>query len=215
MRIALVIIFLVNVCLSTLSMADEKVIVGGDSTAQQYIPVALRLDVSHLGYGGALIWEMQPDLSLIAGYRKNGFLLNHSVKTTSQYFDLIREYDRNFYMYSTWEPWLEHSSTVFKSTYLALGVAYFKQRHILKAQDNQSQGLMRYNQLAPYLGVGIRPMLSLHWEWFAEVGVYYSAQPQVELNQSNVEYRLEKNEIATQNRYRWLPNAQVGIVYRF
>lgn len=94
--------------------------------------------------------------------------------------------------------------------------------------DGNITGKMKYkNDIAPYVGIGARPMLSEHWGVFGEIGAYYTDNPTVTLASdatvnsggSNAQFqsdlKAQENKIANDDKYKWLPSAKVGVTYRF
>lgn len=190
------------------AMADEKVILGGDSTAQQYVPVAFSLNVGSLGYGVAMMWDTQQNIGITLGYKNNQLLYDKNISTSLGSFKRQSTQSKSTFVQAEWHPFLEQSSLFVKSSYLAFGMAYLQQDYVLKSATNHLKGDMTSHEISPYLGIGVRPMLGLHWGWLAEVGVNYLSQPSFSFSGTEQRPKLAQKDL-------WLPSAQVGVVYHF
>ncbi|MBF7694639.1 outer membrane beta-barrel protein [Acinetobacter rathckeae] len=199
---------LVTCGLMTQARADEKVIIGGESTAQQYVPVAVSLNVGSLGYGVALMWDTTPNLGVTLGYKNHQLGYNKNIDTSLGAFKRQSTQSHSTAVQAEWRPWVEQSSLFAKSSYVAFGMAYLQQSYTLSGRENNVYGKMEHNQISPYVGLGVRPMLGLHWGWLAEVGVYYMQQPSMHLNSTTSQLKLAEKD-------QWFPTAQLGVVYHF
>lgn len=198
-------------------MADEQVIVGGNSTAEQYIPIALSLDIGTMGYGGSVIWDVHPKVNVIAGYARGEVVSPRSMRVGGVRYHTKQQDQRFWYVNTAIEPWNRHSNTILKSFYMAGGFAYMDQTYNLTSKtDGQAFGQLEYkNTIAPYLGIGIRPILGLHWGMVAEVGMYYTGHPQLHLIMDHADTAAQKSDVKLSRGEAWQPMAKLGVMYRF
>ncbi|MBF7684937.1 hypothetical protein I2F17_03740 [Acinetobacter sp. B10A] len=194
--------------LNTHTMADEKVILGAESTVQQYIPVAVGLNVGSLGYGATLMWDTDTSVGVTLGYTHHELWYNKDVSTSFGTWQRQSTNSRSHFLHVEWKPWQVQSKLLLKSSYLSVGAAYLQQSYALNQPDHERSGIIKSNQISPYIGIGMRPMLGLHWGWLAEMGVHYIPQPSMFLSQETAQSIWVKKD-------RWLPVAQIGVVYHF
>ncbi|MHA3054183.1 hypothetical protein E0H77_03785 [Acinetobacter sp. ANC 4633] len=225
------------------AMADEPVIIEPGNTYKTYLPTSFRAEAGTTGYGGALTWDVNPYVGVSLGYNGGHINWRNDIKSHGTKYDLNQDNNNNVYLNAEMHPWGASSNHFAKSVYVAAGVAYLDDDYKLTSKSNNGNvtvndtkynitgnitGKMKYkNEIAPYVGIGMRPMLNEHWGVFGEVGAYYTDNPAVTLTSNatvnsggtNAQFqndlKAQENQIANEDKYKWLPSAKVGVIYRF
>ncbi|AOA57681.1 ornithine uptake porin CarO [Acinetobacter larvae] len=187
---------------SGLAMADSAVVQGNSVfDGKQLIPSGVRAEVGTTGYGGALLWDVNPYVGLALGYNGGDISWSDDVKVNGSKYDIDMD-NNNVYLNVEVRPWGASSNTFAKSLYVATGVGYTDNDYDLdrrvdanrnftvnntdfKAGANGAHinGKMKYkNDISPYIGLGIAPKFNKNWGVFGEIGAYYTGNPQVALN---------------------------------
>ncbi|APV34769.1 ornithine uptake porin CarO [Acinetobacter soli] len=214
--------------------------------AQQLIPVGVRAEVGTTGYGGALLWQANPYVGLALGYNGGDISWRDDVSVNGTKYDLDMN-NNNVYLNAEIRPWGASQNRWAQGLYVAAGAAYLDNDYDLAKRINPGESLsidgknyqvtdtnqqggvrgkMNYNNdIAPYLGFGFAPKINKNWGVFAEVGAYYTGNPQVELTQYNLTpiagnttsaqdaVNNEENKIRNDDKYKWLPVGKVGVSY--
>lgn len=207
-------LFCIVVC-SALNMtnlfADEQVIQGGESTAVQYIPSALSADVGLNGLGIAINWDLGSHTNLILGYEHGIGDLNwqNHVNISENKYQVHQHHYANTYINAIYYPWGRSEKTIIQSTYITGGAGYIRKSYSLNI-DNRNVPVSYRHSISPYVGLGIRALLTPHWGAFGEIGAYYLGQPHVDTDQSYI-----ANQLKNEHQYQWLPVAKIGIIYKF
>lgn len=224
-------------------MADEPVITEPGNTYKTYLPSSFRAEAGTTGYGGAFTWDVNPYVGVSLGYNGGDINWRNDIKSHGTKYDLNQHNNNNVYLNAEMHPWGASSNHFAKSVYVAAGAAYLDNDYKLTSKSSDGNivvndnkynitgnitGQMKYkNEIAPYVGIGARPMLSEHWGVFGEVGAYYTDNPAVTLTsnatvnsggtnaQFQSDLKAQENKIANEDKYKWLPSAKVGVVYRF
>lgn len=232
----------------TTVMADLQIVdVEKVFDATKLIPTGVHADIGTTGYGGSLLWGVNPHVSLALGYH-GGDLSWRGHRHLSIYGNKYStdSHNNNLYLNLELHPWGTNSNRYIKGLYLATGVAYLDQANDLKRHIDSGQGFqvnhqaftagengaeirgkMQYqDDFAPYIGLGIAPMVNREWGMFAEVGAYYTGQPRLSLSRvaggttsSGEDQALdqaiqhEASALANHQRYQWLAVAKVGFNY--
>lgn len=228
------------------AMADLQIVdVGKVFDASKLIPTGVRADLGLTGYGGALLWGVNPYVNLALGYHGGDLSWADNLKVNGNKYGL-KSHNDNLYLNLELHPWGSSENRYIKGLYLATGVAHLDQTNDLKRniQPNQGfavnretftagesgvalRGQMNYeDNLVPYLGLGIAPLVNREWGMFAEVGAYYTGNPTVNLNRVtggthrpvddqalDQAIQQEANSLANLSRYQWLPVAKFGFNY--
>ena len=187
--------------LSGMAMADSQIVRSGNVfEANQLIPSGVRAEVGTTGYGGALLWTVNPYVGLALGYNGGDISWSDDVKINGSKYDLDME-NKTAYLNAELRPWGASENVFAKSLYVAAGVGYIDNSYDLdrrvepgrnfSVNKNDFQatqdgvhinGKMNYeNDIAPYLGLGIAPKINKNFGLFGEVGAYYTGNPQVNL----------------------------------
>ena len=226
------------------AMADEQVVTGANSTASQYIPTSIRAEGGTTGYGGALTWGVNPYVGLTLGYDGGDVSWSDNLKVNGSKYDLDMN-NNNVYLNAEIHPWGMSNSGFVRSFYMGVGAAYLDNDYDITRNVSQGRnftvnntdfnatsdvrinGKLKYkNDIAPYLGFGLAPRFGEHFGMFGEVGAYYIGNPTVELNSSGTATNgngdsldsavaREREKISSQEKYKWLPSAKLGINYYF
>ena len=225
------------------AMADEAVIREPGNTYKTYLPTSVRVEGGTTGYGGAFTWDVNPIVGVTLGYNGGNINWRNDIKSHGTKYNLDQDNNSNVYLNAEIHPWGHSQNMWAQSAYIAGGVAYLDNDYKLTSKSDNGNvtvndtkynvtgditGKMKYkNDIAPYVGLGIRPMFSQHWGMFGEVGAYYSNNPSVSLTsnatvnsggsqaQFQNDLAAEQNKIANDDKYKWLPVAKVGVVYKF
>ncbi|MEB3753505.1 ornithine uptake porin CarO [Acinetobacter sp. MD2(2019)] len=226
------------------AMADEQVIKEPGNTYKTYLPSSVRAEGGTTGYGGAFTWDVNPIVGVTLGYNGGNVSWSDNLKVNGSKYDLDMN-NNNVYLNAEIHPWGNSQGMWAKSAYVAAGAAYLDNDYDITrnvsngrnfsvnntdfnaTSDVKMNGKLSYkNDIAPYVGLGLRPMFSDHWGMFSEVGAYYVGNPSVNLNSTgtatngngvnlNDAVAAEENKIASSEKYKWMPSAKVGVVYKF
>lgn len=204
--------------LSSFAMADGNVIKSGSVfEANKLIPAGVRAEVGTTGYGGALLWQVNPYVGLALGYNGGDISWSDDLKINGSKYDMDMD-NKTAYLNAEIRPWGASDNTFANSFYVAAGVGYIENDYDLDrrvsgarnftvngkdfqstAQGAHISGSMKYdNELAPYVGLGIAPKFNKNWGVFGEVGAYYTGNPKASLRlvsggaTSNAGYDLEE-----------------------
>ena len=225
------------------ALADEPVITEPGNTYKTYLPTSVRAEAGTTGYGGALTWDVNPYVGVSLGYNGGDINWRNDIKSHGTKYDLDQDNNNNVYLNAEMHPWGASQNAFAKSVYVAAGAAYLDNDYKLTSQssngnvtvndtkyniDGNITGKMKYkNDIAPYVGIGARPMLSEHWGVFGEIGAYYTDNQTVTLasdatvidggsdEKFQQDLKAQQNKIANDDKYKWLPSAKVGVTYRF
>ena len=241
-------VVLAALCFPATVMADLQIVdVGKVFDASKLIPTGVRADIGTTGYGGSLLWGVNPYVSLALGYHGGDLSWRgHSDLSINGDKYTVDSHNNNLYLNLELHPWGTHSNRYIKGLYLASGVAYLDQVNDLKrgiaanhtfqlnhavftAGENgvDIRGQMQYqDDFAPYIGLGIAPMVNREWGVFAEAGAYYTGKPTVHLSRVaggtttavtdqalDQAIQQQASALADHSRYQWLPVAKVGFNY--
>lgn len=232
--------------LSGMAMADSQIVRSGNVfEANQLIPSGVRAEVGTTGYGGALLWTVNPYVGLALGYNGGDISWSDDLKINGSKYDLDME-NKTAYLNAELRPWGASENVFAKSLYVAAGVGYIDNSYDLDRRVQPERGFtvnktdfvagkdgthisgkMNYdNDIAPYLGLGIAPKINKNFGLFGEVGAYYTGNPQVSLQRvsgdaiatsANLddEIKAEENKIANKSRYEWMPVGKVGVSFHW
>lgn len=212
---------------------------------KQLIPSGVRAEVGTTGYGGALLWDVNPYVGLALGYNGGDISWSDDLKINGSTYDLDMD-NKTAYLNVEMRPWGTNDNMFVKSLYVAAGVAYIDNDYDLNRRvdgtrafrvNNQDfladangvsiKGNMNYdNTFAPYVGFGIAPQFNKNFGAFAEIGAYYTGNPSVNLNATgnastegsqslDEAVKGEAYKIANDDKYEWLPVGKVGVSYRW
>lgn len=198
-------------CLMNISVfADEQVIVGAESTAEQYLPKALSLDVSTVGVGGSVLWNVHPSVNVIARYSRGRIHWRHTVDANLS----NSKNNRLWYLNAMIQPWAMQSNPILKSFYVSSGFAYMNQSNdLLLNSDGKTVGQLEYkNTFAPYIGLGLYSVWGVHWGGLVEVGTYYLDHPSIKTEGASEAQQLKW--VSDQSN-EWQPMAKLSVIYRF
>lgn len=227
--------------LSSFAMADGNVIKSGSVfEANKLIPAGVRAEVGTTGYGGALLWEVNPYVGLALGYNGGDISWSDDLKVNGTKYDMDMD-NKTAYLNAELRPWGASDNTFAKSVYVAAGVGFVDNQYDLTRRssdgsitvngtkylyDGSINGKRDYkNDIAPYVGFGISPKFSKNWGVFGEVGAYYTGNPDVSLvgngkftnvnggnkEQFDKDLAVEENKIRNDDKYKWLPVGKVGV----
>lgn len=227
---------------SSLTMADTGVIQNASTfDKNQLIPSGVRAEVGTTGYGGALLWSINPYVGLALGYNGGDISWRDDLSIDGTKYDMKMD-NSTTYLNAELHPWGASSNTFAQGVYVAAGVGYVDNQYDLTKRSNNGSitvngnpysfngsvnGKMNYqNDIAPYLGFGIAPKINKNWGVFGEVGAYYTGNPEVNLesqgsftnvNQADFEndLRAEENKIRNDDKYKWMPVAKVGVNFNW
>lgn len=194
--------------LSGMAMADSQIVRSGNVfEANQLIPSGVRAEVGTTGYGGALLWTVNPYVGLALGYNGGDISWRDDVSVNGTKYDLDME-NKTAYLNAELRPWGASENAFAKSIYVAAGVGYLDNDYDLQkrtssgrtltvdgndyqvidaSRDGGVNGKMSYkNDIAPYVGLGIAPKINKNFGLFGEVGAYYTGNPTVDLNHYNL-----------------------------
>lgn len=202
-------------------------------------PFSIRAEGGLTGYGGAVLYEVNPYVSLALGYNGGQVNWKNNIKINNIDYNLKMNNDTS-YLNALIHPWGTSNSLWARSFYTAVGIGYIGdnydvERYFAAGEKRPSQlnkfvpksvavdtkGYLDYSStISPYLGLGISPQINKNWGVFAEIGAYYTGDAQIhitEINGVNVQnlsqrtdYQLDDEEI-----FRWHPVAKLGLVYSF
>lgn len=200
---------------------------------------SVRAEGGLTGYGGAVLYEVNPYVSLALGYNGGQVNWKDNIKINNIDYNLKMNNDTS-YLNALIRPWGTSNSLWARSFYTAVGLGYIGDnydvdRYFAAGEKRPSQlnkfvpksvavdtkGYLDYSStISPYLGLGISPQINKNWSVFAEIGAYYTGDAQIhitEINGVNVhdlsqrtDYQLDDEEI-----FRWHPVAKLGLVYSF
>lgn len=212
---------------------------------KQLIPSGVRAEVGTTGYGGALLWDVNPYVGLALGYNGGDISWSDDLKIDGTKYDLDMD-NKTAYLNVEMRPWGTNDNRFVKSLYVAAGAAYIDNDYDLSknvsgsnttkingnfyksanGENGSVRGKMKYdNDIAPYLGFGVAPQINKNFGVFAEVGAYYTGNPTVNLVASNLapesggnlanDLAAEEKKIEDKDKYEWLPVGKVGVSYRW
>lgn len=209
------------------------------NSAMAESPFSIRTEAGLSGYGGAVMYQVTPNVSLALGY--NGGKLNwkDSVRIDNIDYNLDMNNDMT-YLNAMIYPWGASDGTWLKSLYTTVGIGYvgneydlhrhFKpgdkrppiiNKYVPKNFSVDVKGYMDYpSTISPYIGFGLAPQINEHWGVFAEVGTYYMGNASIHLTHINNYY---VNDLAVKTDYKlddeviftWYPVAKIGLTYTF
>lgn len=230
------------VAATTSAMAyDEKVVTEeGVATFATFKPAMVRAEVGTTGYGGAIGWSVNPSTGIVLGYNGGNIKWTDKLSVNGTDYDLDMN-NKTAYLNAQIRPfsnWL----------YVAAGVGYLDndyditskvgadnhvtvdgtRYHTIGSTTADIKGKLKYNEFAPYLGLGVSPAITNRFGLFGEIGAYYTGNP-------DVSFQYDKNLVPNQagdrsittainsltqsirddNKYKYLPVAKVGISARF
>lgn len=226
---------------SGLAMADDSVVHDGYVfEPNQLVPTSARLEVGTTGYGGALSWTASPKVGVTLGYNGGDISWSDDLSINGTKYDWDQD-NKTVYLNAELRPWGDSQNWAAQGLYMAAGVAYIDNDYDLKGRpgsdgqikidgryyDNRVtsvEGNLVYdNEIAPYVGLGWAPKLNKNWGVFGEVGAYYTGNPSVRLvgtgdltesvNGVTAAQAIENDRqaIAKDDKYEWLPVGKVGV----
>lgn len=217
------------------AFADEKVVTDeGIATFSFFKPASVRIEGGTVGYGGAIAYGVNPYTDIVLGYNGGDAadLIGGEIELDGTDYDL--EQDNNtVYLNAEIRPfgnWF----------HVALGTAYSDNEYKVKAtggdidingtkynstQFGTLRGRVKYeNDIVPYIGLGVSPSITSRIGLFAQVGAFYTGNPEVSLVSTGgtasailnaTDLRAEERKIAEDDQYEWLPVGKVGLSFRF
>lgn len=225
--------------LSGLAMADTGVIKSDSAfNANALIPSGVRAEAGTTGYGGALLWNVNPYVGLALGYNGGDVSWRDDLSIDGTKYDMSMN-NSTAYLNAEIHPWGASDNTFAKGVYVATGVGFVDNQYDLTQRSKDGSitlngnkylyngsinGKQNYkNDIAPYLGFGIAPKFSKNWGVFGEVGAYYTGNPEVKLTADadttsiggnfESDLRAEENKIRNDDKYKWMPVGKVGVNY--
>lgn len=203
---------------------------------KQLIPSGVRAEVGTTGYGGALLWSINPYVGLALGYNGGDISWRDDLSIDGTKYDMEMD-NSTAYINAELHPWGASSNAFAQGVYVAAGVGYVDNQYDLtkRSQDGSIKlngtnylfngsidGKQSYkNDIAPYLGFGIAPKISKNWGVFGEVGAYYTGNPDVTLTANadttsiggnfDQDLKAEENKIRNDDKYKWMPVGKVGV----
>jgi len=231
-----------TLCLSGFAMANSAIIQEPSNfEAKSLIPSSTRIEVGNAGYGGALLWSVNPYVGLALGYNGGDISWSNSLKIDGAKYDWDQK-NQTAYLNLELRPWGTSQNAFAQGFYIATGVAYLDNKYDLDRRVDAGRsfsvnntdfiagnngvhinGKMKYDDdIAPYIGLGLAPKINNNWGVFGEIGAYYSGNPKVNLQRvsgsaialnSDLDNEIanEANKIANKSRYEWLPVAKLGV----
>lgn len=228
--------------LSGMAMADSQIVRSGNVfEANQLIPSGVRAEVGTTGYGGALLWTVNPYVGLALGYNGGDISWRDDLSVNGTKYDLDMN-NKTAYLNAEIRPWGASENAFAKGLYVAAGVGYLDNDYDLSKRSTDGtikvngnnyvfngsvNGKMSYqNDIAPYIGLGIAPKINKNFGLFGEVGAYYTGNPTVNLegkgdfvnvNGANFDndLRAEENKIRNDSKYEWMPVGKVGVSFHW
>lgn len=227
------------------AFADEKVVTDeGIATFSFFKPASVRIEAGTTGYGGAIAYGVNPYTDLVLGYNGGDAadLIGGEIEINDIDYDL--EQDSNtVYLNAEIRPfgnWF----------HIALGTAYndneykvrtqadgpgatyrFNNRTFSATEVGPIAGRLKYdNNIVPYLGIGVSPSITSRIGLFAQIGAFYTGNPEVELyavngntaaldvnatTTINQALNAEVEDIRNDDEYEWMPVGKVGLSFRF
>ena len=224
------------------AFADEKVVTDeGIATFSFFKPAQVRAEVGTTGYGGAISYNVNPYVGVTLGYNGGDISWTDDIKVNGTTYDLDMD-NNNVYLNAEIRPWANWF-------YIAAGTAYLDNDYDLQKrigngetlsiegnnyelavpnQEGGVRGTMKYkNDIAPYLGLGFSPSITDRFGVFGEIGAFYTGNPEVRLDQYNLQsvtgnsltaeqaIERQEREIRNDKDYEWLPVAKLGLSFRF
>ena len=208
MKLLKVLAVAMAVSASGIAMADSQVVKPGyvfDGKA--LIPSGARLEIGSIGYGGALLWDVNPYVGLALGYNGGDISWTDDLSISGTKYDLDMD-NNNVYLNAEIRPWGANSNRWVQGIYVAAGAAYLDNDYDLKkrigngstlsidgnsyqlavaGQEGGVVGKMKNQRdIAPYVGFGWAPKINQNWGVFGEVGAYYTGNPAVDLQSYNL-----------------------------
>lgn len=209
------------------------------SSAMADSAVSVRAEAGLAGYGGAIMYQVSPSVSLAVGY--NGGETNWKDNVSINNINYNLDMNNNMtYLNAMVYPWGVSDHTWLRSIYTTVGIGYVDNQYDLQRYFQAGEkrppvmnkffpknvsvdvrGYMDYeNSIAPYVGLGISPQFNDRWGMFAEIGTYYMGNAYVHLTHINNHY---VNDMAVKTDYKvddemvfvWYPVAKLGLTYRF
>lgn len=230
---------------SGFAMADTQIVrTGNVFEANQLIPTGVRAEVGTTGYGGALLWTANPYVGLALGYNGGDISWSDDIKVNGTKYDWDQD-NKTAYLNAEIRPWGASQNPWAQGLYMAAGVAYLDNDYDLKGRpgsdgqikidgryyDNRItslEGNLAYkNELAPYVGFGFAPKINKNIGVFGEIGAYYTGNPTVNLvgtgdltqvvNGVSAEDAIknDREAIANDDKYEWLPVGKVGVSFHW
>lgn len=200
---------------------------------------SVRAEGGLTGYGGAVLYEVNPYVSLALGYNGGQVNWKDTVKINNIDYNLKMKNDTS-YLNAIIHPWGTSDSVWTRSFYAAVGLGYIGDnydvdRYFSAGEKRPSQlskffprsmavdtkGYLDYSHtIAPYLGIGISPKINKNWSVFAEIGTYYTGSVQIhitEINNVNVQDLSQRTDYTLDNEeiFKWHPVAKLGFIYTF
>ncbi|OTG83183.1 hypothetical protein B9T31_13920 [Acinetobacter sp. ANC 4558] len=202
-------------------------------------PFSVRVEGGLTGYGGAVLYEVNPYVSLALGYNGGRVNWRDNIKINKIKYDLDMDNNTTFANVII-RPWGNNNNTWISSFYTIAGIAYigdnyklhryFKpgekrpsqiNKYVPKNVGIEASGYLDYgSNLSPYVGLGISPKFNKNWGAFFEIGTSYTGEAEVHLTHVNgrnvgsigvkTDYRLDNETI-----FKWHPVAKLGITYSF
>ncbi len=234
---------------ATAAMADSSVV--SDKWAfdkNQLIPSGVRVEGGLTGYGAAVLWQPSPVVGLALGWNGGEVSWRDNLKVDGSKYDIKMD-NSTTYLNAEIRPWGTSQNRWAQAVYFPIGVAYLSNDYDLTQRVSGSNrikidggfygsadgntagvtGKLKYSDtLAPYVGVGFSPKINKNWGVFAEVGAYYTDNPQADLTASNnlipvdgttesVANALKNSTYKIENKssYAWMPSAKLGVSYNF
>lgn len=211
----------------------------------EYNPVSVRAEAGTMGFGGAVSYNVNPKVGVTLGYNGGDISSSGDMTFLGSDYDIrtknnnvylnaeLRPFANPFYI-AAGVGYLDAEYTL---SQVATGDNAVLRRPIGGRNYAPTQGKTGYakaqlnyeNTIAPYLGLGFSPATASRFGFFGEVGAYYAGSPNVTAEAQNlrlvedaptadkriqVEEALE-NSYSTENKYKWLPVAKLGVTYRF
>lgn len=200
---------------------------------------SVRAEAGLSGYGGAFLYQVNPNISLALGYNGGKINWKDSVRINNIDYDLDMHNDMA-YLNAIVYPWGMSDHTWLGSIYTTVGIGYLNNeydlhryfapgekrpakinKYISKNVAVDVKGYLDYpTTIAPYIGFGLSPQINDRWGIFAEVGTYYTGSAYAHVTHLNdqyvgnlkikTDYKLDNETIFT-----WYPIAKLGVVYRF
>jgi len=200
---------------------------------------SIRTEGGLSGYGGAIIYNVNPYISLALGYNGGQVNWKNNIKINGIRYNIEMNNNRT-YINTTFWPWTYSPNNWLQAFHTTIGIGYigdnydihqnFKVGEARPSQLNKfipknfeidAKGLLDYgNPIAPYLGVGLSPKFNLNWSGFFEIGIYYTGSPTVRLthinnNEVKADPKFTHYELNDNFFFKWHPVAKAGIAYSF
>ena len=213
------------------------------NTVDNQNPFTVRVEGGLTGYGGAVIYNVNPYVGLVLGYNGGQVNWRDNIKINGFKYDI--DMNNNVpYLNAMIRPWGTSESPWISGLYTAVGLGYIGdtydiERHFAPGEKIHNhlksykvgnngvtvKGQLEYeNTIAPYVGIGLAPKFNSNWSFFTEIGVYYAGDLDVKIthvNEKALNPYLDdaskeiKYQLDDQKLLRWNPVAKIGVTYSF